>query len=483
MSLVLSELNSAVREIPESKPEPIGVVLLDPYGNWEISRRDGYSVSGNGPIMGLKRNGSWLSNLSFDDSRSVFTSEEHKQNVRGGNWLLYTLNDLLLEWGYSKLTLKQSASFLSTITGRVFDITEGVLVARKTRNPDKKLKDISRSASLATGLMSIMEAAIKKTVPADEKMRSHYEKAYQNGMPHKYEKLNESEISLDFRFPRFTYAMKMAGVRVPLDAEWQKAAKPEASSEDDFIREVISLKRPAIYRAIFEYESDLHPRWLGDLIGHKDGTDRSRFLLEEIIGIPEINKQIESALISKGGDTETIVSGLLKDLAASFGGQEFAALSWTAGLVAENIIAAPHRAGRSVQSLVSGEQVWLAAQDRMLMAPLMRALTEAGCLISSARGGRVTVTAPKVPEVILAAASLAWDHGAYLPLGHANMVQKMFSTDLPTERAAFLGGDSDYLVAAANHKGDRKTLWGLDAICDAKTPKDRRTIAKSFLDM
>lgn len=481
MSLVLSELGAATKDLTEVRPEPIGVILLDAYGNWELARRDGYESSGNGPILGLKRNGTWLNNLNFDDSRATFTSEDNKQNVRGGNWLLYSLDEILTEWGYSKLSLKQSASFLSAITGRVFDITEGVLIAGKVRNPEKRLRDICRSASLATGLMTTMETAIRKTVPSDEKMRDHFEKAYQNGMPHRYERPNESEIKLDFRFPRFSYALKMAAVRVPVDSEWQKAGRPENISEDDFVREVLSLKRPAVYRALFDYDRDKHPRWLGDIIGHKDGTDRSRFLFEEIIGTPEVEKQIESALISKGQDVETVVSGLLKDLAASFGGAEYASLSWTAGLVAENIIAAPHRAGRSTQTQVSGEQVWLAAQDRMLMAPLMRALTEAGCLISSARGGKVTVTAPRVPEVIMAAASLAWDHGAYLPLGQANLVQKTFSTDLPTERAAFLGNDSDYLVAAANHKGDRKTLWGLDAICDKKTPKERKEAAQVVL--
>lgn len=474
MSLVLTDIGSAAKDIPEPKPDPLGVIFLDAFGNWQIARRDGYKLAGSGPIMGLKRTGSWLNNLDFEKSRALFSSDEHKQNVRGANWLLYGLDEILVEWGYSKLTVEQSATFLAPIVGRVFDILDFILAARKVKNPEKRLREMCRSASLATALMTLMENSIKKSIPTDEKIRDHYEKTYQNGMPYRYEHVNESEIRLDFRFPRFSYAMRMAAVQVPVNAEWQKASRPEDVAQDDFVREVLSMGRPAIFRTLYNYEQEHHPRWLGDLIGHKDGTDRSRFLVEEILGTPEIDKQIESALISRGPYTDTMSSVILKDLADAFGGAENASLAWTVGLVAENIIAAPHRAGRTAQQHVSGEQVWLAAQDRMLMTPLMRALTEAGCLISNARGGRVTVTAPRVPEVIMAAVSLAWDQGAYLSLGQANAIRKIFSTDLPTERSAFLGSDADYLIAAANHKGDRKTLWGLDAICDEKTAQDRK---------
>lgn len=481
MSLVLTDIGAASKDIPEPRPDPLGVICIDAFGNWHIARRDGYTQSGNGPIMGLKRTGSWLNNLDFEKSRALFSSDEHKQNVRGANWLLYTLDEILVEWGYSKLTVEQSATFLAPIAGRVFDILDFILTQRKVRNPEKRLREMCRSASLATALMTLMETSIKKSVPADEKMRDHYEKTYQNGMPYRYERPNESEIRLDFRFPRFSYAMRMAAVRVPVNAEWQKASRPEHTSQDDFVREVLGMGRPVIFRALYAYDQETHPRWLGDLIGHKDGTDRSRFLPAEVLGTFGMDRQIESALISRGGDAETMSSAILKDLAAAFGGADNASLAWTVGLVAENIIAAPHRAGRIAQPHVSGEQVWLAAQDRMLMAPLMEALTEAGCLISNARGGRVSVTAPRVPEVIMAAVSLAWDHGAYLSLGQANIVRKMFSTDLPTDRSAFLGSDADYLIAAANHKGDRKTLWGLDAICDEKTAADRKKLGARVL--
>ncbi len=481
MNLVLTNVGSSTRDTLETRPDPIGIILLDAFGNWEVARRDGHVLSGSGPVMGLKRNGTWVNNLEFDDSRSVFNSDEQKLIVRGAKWFLYSLNEILEEWGYTNLSIKKSASFLSSVSGRVFDITDAILTARKIKMPEKKLREICRSASLATGLMTLMETSIKKTIPVDDQMRDHFEKTYQNGISYRNEHLSDSEIRLDFRFPRLSYCLKLASVRVPMVAEWQKANRPEELSQEDFLREVSNIGRPAIFRALFDYDREKHPKWLGDVIGQKDGTGRSRYLFEEIVGTPEMDKHIESALISKGGDTETVVHGLLRDLVEGFGGVNSAALSWSVGLVAENIVAAPHRAGRSAQAATSSEQVWLAAQDRMMMAPLMRALTEAGCLVSSARCGRVTVTAPRVPEVLLAAVSLAWDHGAYLPLGQAAEISKTFSTDLPTERSAFLGSDADYLVAAANHKGDKKTLWGLDAICDLKTPKERADRAASVL--
>lgn len=481
MALVFTDVGAPNRDLPEPKPDPIGVVLLDPFGNWEVARRDGYRMSGSGPVMGLKRSSSWLNNLPFEDSRSVFNSDEHKQNVRGANWLLYGLDEVLREWGYSRLDARNAAAFLSSITGRVFDIVDGMLRAQGVKSPEKRLREICRSASLATGLMSVMETGIRKSVPADDKIREHLERTYQNGMPHRNEAVSDSEMRLDFRFPRLSYALKLAQVRVPLDSEWQKAGRSEEMSQDDFVGEVVSLGRPAIFRALFSYDREIHPRWLGDVVGHKEGTERSRFLLDEVVGVPEMEKRIESALISKAGDGPSVVSGVLNNIVKAFGTESAACLSWTAGLVAENVIAAPHRAGRSTQAAVSAEQVWLAAKDRMMMAPLMRALTESGCIVSSARGGRVTVLAPRVPEVLLAATGLAWDHGAHLPLGQAMELQKGFQTDLPTERSAFLGSDADYLVAAANHKGDRRTLWGLDAICDEPDPDARAARAKAVL--
>lgn len=481
MTLVFTEVGAPSKDIPEPKPDPIGVVLLDPFGNWEVARRDGYRLSGSGPVMGLKRSSSWLNNLPFEDSRSVFNSDEHKQIVRGANWLLYGLDEVLREWGYSRLDARSSAAFLSTITGRVFDIVDGMLRAQGVKNPEKRLREMCRSASLATGLMTVMESGVRKTVPSDEKIREHLERAYQNGMPHRSEPITDSEVRLDFRFPRLSYALRLADIRIPTDSEWQKAGRSEDMPQDEFVREVISLGRPAIFRALFGYDSEAHPRWLGDIVGHKEGTERSRFLLDEVTGVPEMEKRIESALISKGGDSPTVVSGVLNNIIKAFGSESAARLSWTAGLVAENVIAAPHRAGRSSQAAVSAEQVWLAAKDRMMMAPLMRALTESGCLVSSARGGRVTVLAPRVPEVMIAATGLAWDHGAHLPLGQASDLRKRFDTDLPTERSSFSGSDADYLVAAANHKGDRKTLWGLDAICDEPDPDARAKRAAAVL--
>lgn len=482
MPLVLTEMNHQREEIQESKPDPTGVVLVDQFGKWEIARRDGIRLSGNGPIIGLKRSSAWLSNLSFEESRSIFSSDEHRQIVRGGNWLLYGLDEIMREWGYAKFDIKNSAGFLSTITGRMTDIVEGIIRGQGTKGAEKKLREICRSASLATGLMSMMETAVRKTVPSDEKVRDHLEKTYQNGMFYRKDHVNDSEIILDFRFPRMSYSLSLASVKVPTDSSWQKATRPDNISYNDFVAEVVQLGRPAIFRGMFDYDHETQPRWLGALIGNREGTERSRFLVDEILGVPDIDRNIESALISKGGDVASVTSGMLNNIIKDFGGESAASLSWTAGLVAENIMAAPHRAGRTSQAAVSAEQVWLAARDRMKMAPLMASLTESGCLVHNARGGRVTVMAPRAPEVILAAVSLAWEHGAYLPIGQAMEVKKLFETDMPTERSTFLGSDADYLVSVANHKGDRKTLWGLDAICDAPDAQARKEMADAVLN-
>lgn len=483
MAIKLTDVGGSGKDALDTRPDPIGVILTDKFGNWEIARRDNYYRGGSGPIMGLKNNSSWLNNLEFEESRSVFNQEEQKQIVRGASWLLYGLDEILDEWGYAGIGIKPGAKFLSTITGRVFDITAAILEAKKNKAPDKKLREICRSASLATGLMSIMEYGIKKSIPSDDVMKEHLERTYQNGMPYRHDTPTESEIRLDFRYPRLSYALKLADVRIPAAAEWQKANKPDDLNEAEFIKEISSLNRPAIYRASINYDSDVHPTWIGDLIGHKLDTERSRFLLEELMAVEDVQKRIESALVSRGGYVDSVVHNLLKDMVKGFGGQESASLSWTVGLVAENIIAAPHRAGRTSQAAVSAEQVWLAANDRFLMAPLISALTDAGCLISSARGGRVTVMAPKAPEVILAATSLAWDHGAFLSIGQSAMLKKRFMIDLPTDRSAFDGPDHDYLIAAANHMGDKKTLWGLDGICDEKTPEKRAKLGRSIIGL
>ena len=463
MALKLEGLTESQKGVVPGEGVSMGALVVTPDHQWFARRDDGEKREGAGNFRKFG-SGFWVNNLSFDESKDLFRGSLSK-TVRSETWWKISVSEILAEWNSAGMTAERSANLLSMLFGRMSKLMINVIreTASDAEAAETEWRNLCHSASLPTGIYCLFEKQLEKHVPMETEMWEHFDKTRQVGFGFRKNDLQDNEVVLDFRKNIFSHAREIFSRKVPDVSIWKRTMRDESMSVTQFIDEIIDYGRPALIRALFSPHDEREREWVSAFINSGTG-ERSRFLAEEIKLLSHIPMEVDSALIGSGW-ADSVMKEPMDVLSRLCGGDEAAALSWSAGVIAENILAAPHRTGRNKTSHASGDSIWSASADRVLLAPVVEAIESAGGRILQARTGRITVAAAPVPEVIGAIVWAAWDLGAHLDYGSvARLTDAGICSDLPTERASFGGGDADYIFAAANHSADRAMLWKLDGI-------------------
>lgn len=438
----------------------MGAIVIGEDHSWSARRDDGTSYDGQGAFRRLDT-GFWVNNLPFEESRQTFVGALAR-TVRSDGWWRMGCADILAEWGASALPVAGRANLLSLVYGRMSRMLMSSLELRDPERADSDWSALCRAGSLATGISTVFNSDSGRGLPLESEMIEHFDKARQTGIYVRTGELPEENIHLEWRFPRHAYVSRLLSLDVPASAIWKRARRREGTSAAQFLEEVIASARPALMRAFVSPDDERDRDWIA-AFASTGGGERSRFLPQELVALKGVDMEIESALVGEGWERPVMAEAFDLVVRAA-GGAHAAALSWSAGLLMENVLIAPHRAGRRKGDHVTGESLWLSAMDRVLTLPLVRILDEHGARILSARSGRVQVSVPPVPEIVTAMMWAAWDAGAHVDLGTALRVRAETGIDLPVDRSAFGGSDADFIHAAACHSGDRKSLWNLDGL-------------------
>ena len=475
MALELNSLEDPGATRPRTG-RPIGAIVIGEDHSWSARRDDGTSYDGEGAFRRLDT-GFWVNNLPFDESRQTFVGTLAR-TVRADGWWRMGGADMLAEWGAGALPVAGRANLLSLVYGRMSRILMGMMEARGADSADSDWNALCRSGSLATGLSALFNSDSGRGLPLESEMIEHFDKARQTGIYVRSGELPEENILMEFRFPRHAYAAKLLDARVPASSIWKRARRPDNQTAARFLQEVMASGRPALMRAFVSPDDERDRDWIA-AFASTGGGERSRFLPEELVALEGVDMEIESALVGEAWE-QPVMAQAFESIVAAAGGPHAAALSWSAGLLLENVLIAPHRAGRRKGEHATGESLWLSAMDRIHTLPLVRVLDEHGARILSARSGRVQASIPPVPEIVTAMMWAAWDAGAHVDLGTAIRIREETGIDLPVERSSFGGGDADFIHAAACHSRDRKSLWKLDGL-HAMEPGERdRLLAETL---
>jgi hypothetical protein len=164
---------------------------------------------------------------------------------------------------------------------------------------------------------------------------------------------------------------------------------------------------------------------------------------------------------------------LLDVLGSNFDKASFnlASMSWSAGLVAENLLAA---ATRLVKETPEFSGVDYQGRDRALTEKRARLLNESGVSVVSYYMGGVVVEVPDDAEAMLLAADAAWRAGLLLPQDFVETGRRL-NVPMAGRNQDWGGAPEDVLLARLHANGMVKARWAIDSILDL--PADRRPAA------
>lgn len=460
--------------LTEKLPGP-GFVFFEPGGRWHAMRpASGFSMTSDGSLRDLEP-GLWVSNLPYDRVNLLSKDINHIR-VKSDGWFKITTAQMLSACGMSDTTPKRAAHFMAVFCDRIYRLSHEVFQAEipDPRQLSNFQRSIEKSPSLATGFTALHHQQMAKGRPSEKRTIDMLDRTYQSGM---YcfgrKKPGEGQINLSFHFPRLSYALGITAQPVPGRAVWQIASREANQASNDFIQEVDATGRPVIYRASYRQGAGMGEHIEAFIeANRRTDTYRSLFLPDEIRQLRRrIDLSVESA-IAGGEWVESSTGRILHHLVEIAGGRKVASASWTASVIAENILASAFRQDWREKTGRTAEAVWLASRDRVAMLGAIEAFYGAGAILVTAQCGTITVQSPADPEMLFTILDTAWRHGMVLPIGESLRLVQLGVTP-PSEASLFGGLDVDYILSGIAQTGRKKALFTLDEVMDAP-PGERR---------
>lgn len=447
-----------------------GVVLFDEdAGTWTAFRSaTGYSESGHGAPTRLEP-GLWLSNMDFDRTRAL--QRPKGVIMRHDGWLRLKMDRIVAAWVAGQQPPERAAPLVASFSDRIVRLVQDA-IAPNLRNmgisdPGEVRTQLTRATSLATGIANLNASSIRAGDGGDKRITDHFTRTYQWGMFIKGRKGDEEDhVRLNFSYPRLSYALAITSGRVPTGQGWQLARREDQHSAQEFLDQILSTGRAAIFRASCtpaqSYVPEYADAFISPLNAGEDGA-RTRFIAEEIVALSEFfDISIESAVCGeRWGQSATGL--ILQELEQAAGGAEASRASWSVAQAADNILSSAFRKFRTAQPENFSEPIWLAARDRAAMLPAVQALYDVGAILISALQGTISIKCPQDPEIILPVLDTAWEHGLTLPIDDVEMLAGL-GIDAPTESSSFGGNDVDYAYASLVHARKKRALYVLDSV-------------------
>lgn len=476
MTIRLTDLDQDDQTPIEQMRDPIGVLLVEEGGWAAACVKTGYAESGSGSPSGLPGTTGWVTNCSFEQVKGLkMTVGRSDLRLRTSDWFKPDLEEMLEDWAADRFSLPRRAELLAKSVDRVMRLSYEAIRGYSGLSPTREqalLNMVERSASLATGLRTVLAPEMERDVSTEKRFTVATFSAMKFGaFVLDDSTLLEGEVLLRLRRPRMGYAEAILSRPVPAQGKWQQARLDGADLlTPELIASLRELGRPVLVSArVQQIRGAEDPFLMTWTIPSGYGYVRKTYPLEEVIELSGSYRFHDPIVMVGPGWKEASAAALLRSLKAACGADALAHASWSAGVVAENVLCAAMRNGRAPKGESDGvtnpESVWIGAYDRIAMRPLVAALQAFGMTLMGGYAGGIRFKAPQDPELISGAINAGWELGLHGQIGLIRRVRDM-GAEVIADQELF-GGPRDHAIAPILTQGMRiGPLWRIDEIIE-----------------
>lgn len=425
------------------------------------------------------RNGIWLTNRPFTELQTDW-HEQPLDHLKADGWIGPKWHQILMEWGLSMPLREGSAQRLAELAGRVVRIGTRAASAMRSGSGSRPVpagQAVFRHASFPLAIRSVIARRLEATRPIQAALHEVSRDLHLFGTVGSPTQGRGRNLTLTFVRSRFGWISMLAGNCVPSPGLWRQVelSEPPQMLGDRLFSELAALRRPVIVLAGFRPYTLVLPAWVRCWVaGHPGSCGRRSFVLEEVNLLRRHGEFfVREAFAGPGWQpvAGSLLRRLLVELAKVCGGKNIAALSWSAGLAAENLLlaAAAPPAGDHCSSPL--EAVWLAAQDRIASVPAIQAVDACGAALIGTRGGTLHVRVHESRDAVLELIQSLWRLG-WWPAGG----MRGGLASIARGPAEFSGGGEERAIAVAMQYGPEGLAGRLDRLTDLR-PGARRAQA------
>lgn len=464
MTFQLVDINSA-QSLPPKTSVVIGAVLRNADGEYFAS--DGTQCwSGSGVPSSLLGGRVWICDVEFKESIDWAAAIPGRQ-IRAGTWMRSPLRAMMEEWGLTVET-EANAKVVAKLLNRAFSMSNEIVAAQLDPKARDWTVNIGSSPSLATALSEALLGDAKTEVPPN--LQEANRNGYKLGAMLFGRRGGSPDTMWRFQAPRLSHARKVMSSPVPV-GEW-KMVQLNGMDIEAFRSKLAEVKLPALIRIDAHNGSQKLPATMRTWFSSTDGGARFWLTGEELLALTQVDGLvIEAAYLADGaastGSYERCLMGLrtLNGQAVEAQNLSLPALSWSAGLLAENVLAASFR--RPNKDRPGFAPTFYSAQDRILTEGRARIMAEAGVSVVSYYLGCVVAQVGRDAESVLTAADAAWRAGLLLPAAFVEL-GKSLGIKLAGKPEDWGGDPEDLLLARLIASGRTDIRWQLDQVLDLK---------------
>ena len=457
----------------------VGILLDTPDGQ-QVAATGSRIVKSDGHNCPLPpRNGIWLTNRPFTELQANW-HDQPLDHLKADGWIGPEWHRILMEWGMSMPLQEGSAQLLAELAGRVVRI--GTRAASTMRpgsgaRPGSAGQAAFRHPSFASAIRSVIGRRLDETRPIQTALHEASRDLHLFGTVGLPSQGRDRNLTLTFVRCRFGWISRLAGNCVPSAGPWRRVelSGPPQLLDDRLFGELAALRLPVIVLAGFRPFTLVLPAWAWCWVAGVPGScGRRSFLLEEVHLLRKHGEFfVREAFAGPGWQpvADSVLHRLMVELTKACGGKSIAALSWSAGLAAENLllaVAAPSAGDRCSCPL---ETAWLAAKDRIAAVPAIQAADACGAALIRAGGGTLCVRVRETREAVLELIRGLWIHG-WWPAGGMRGGLAAIARD-PGEIGA---EGEERAIAVAMQYGPEGVAGRLDRLTDLR-PRARRARA------
>lgn len=455
MTIRLTDLDQDDTTPIEMMRDPIGVLLTDDEGWSAVSLKAGFAESGTGAPAGLPGAMSWITNKPYDLVSGVrMTIGRPDVRLRANDWIKPDLDEMIEDWAGHRLSRPKRAELLAKMADRIMRLSYEAVRAYADLSLSKEqalLDMMEKTGSLASGFRIVLSADMEKDLTGERRLSGATYSAMKFGaFVREDSACEEDEIVVRLRPPRFPYAEAVLSRPVPSAGKWQQARLENADVlSDEHIRGLRELDRPVLISARSQaIPGKEDPQLSSWTVPTGQGFVRKTYTLEEVSEMAG-SYRFHTPLVMVGpGWRKPSAADLLKAVRSSCGLDELAYASWSAGVVAENVLrgamgnARPPK-GKTL-AITNPQSVWIGAHDRILMRPLVDALRPFGVTWMGGYAGGLRFKTSRDPEMLSALVNAAWEMGLHAQMGLLKRVRAL-GGEILCERELY-GGDAAHAL-------------------------------------